>query len=46
MRWRRRHTRCSALTMIEAVENCVKHVGISLDETLRMASCILRKLLA
>lgn len=28
----------SALTMIEAVENCVKHVGISLDETLRMAS--------
>ncbi|MFS2223627.1 N-acetylglucosamine-6-phosphate deacetylase [Pantoea sp. B65] len=28
----------SALTMIEAVENCVEHVGISLDETLRMAT--------
>lgn len=28
----------SALTMIEAVENCVKHVGLSLDETLRMAT--------
>ncbi|OBT08601.1 N-acetylglucosamine-6-phosphate deacetylase [Vibrio sp. UCD-FRSSP16_10] len=28
----------SALTMIEAVENCVKHVGFSLDETLRMAT--------
>ncbi|CAM2774732.1 N-acetylglucosamine-6-phosphate deacetylase [Vibrio rarus] len=28
----------SALTMIEAVENCVKHVGISLDEALRMAT--------
>ncbi|GAB7220684.1 N-acetylglucosamine-6-phosphate deacetylase [Vibrio comitans] len=28
----------SALTMIEAVENCVKHAGLSLDETLRMAT--------
>lgn len=28
----------SALTMIEAVANCVEHVGISLDETLRMAT--------
>lgn len=28
----------SALTMIEAVRNCVEHVGISLDETLRMAT--------
>lgn len=28
----------SALTMIEAVENCVKHVGLPLDETLRMAT--------
>ena len=28
----------SALTMIEAVENCVEHAGISLDETLRMAT--------
>ncbi|UQY45351.1 N-acetylglucosamine-6-phosphate deacetylase [Erwinia sp. PK3-005] len=28
----------SALTMIEAVQNCVEHVGISLDETLRMAT--------
>ena len=28
----------SALTMIEAVENCVEHVGIALDETLRMAT--------
>jgi len=28
----------SALTMIEAVENSVEHVGISLDETLRMAT--------
>ena len=24
--------------MIEAVRNCVEHVGISLDETLRMAT--------
>lgn len=28
----------SALTMIEAVENSVEHVGISLNETLRMAT--------
>ncbi|QKJ86380.1 N-acetylglucosamine-6-phosphate deacetylase [Paramixta manurensis] len=28
----------SALTMIEAVRNCVEHVGIALDETLRMAT--------
>ncbi|MCU5774148.1 N-acetylglucosamine-6-phosphate deacetylase [Erwiniaceae bacterium BAC15a-03b] len=28
----------SALTMIEAVANCVEHAGISLDETLRMAT--------
>lgn len=28
----------SALTMIEAVENTVKHVGVPLDEALRMAS--------
>ncbi|MPW35247.1 N-acetylglucosamine-6-phosphate deacetylase [Vibrio sp. B1Z05] len=28
----------SALTMIEAVENCVKHAGFALDETLRMAT--------
>lgn len=28
----------SALTMREAVENCVKHVGIPLEEALRMAS--------
>ncbi|UJF18669.1 N-acetylglucosamine-6-phosphate deacetylase [Vibrio sp. SS-MA-C1-2] len=28
----------SAVTMIESVENTVKHVGIALDETLRMAS--------
>ncbi|XYX40875.1 N-acetylglucosamine-6-phosphate deacetylase [Candidatus Erwinia dacicola] len=28
----------SALTMIEAVKNSVEHVGISLDETLRMAT--------
>jgi len=28
----------SALTMIEAVQNCVKHVGISLAEALRMAT--------
>ncbi|MBW7982612.1 N-acetylglucosamine-6-phosphate deacetylase [Enterobacillus tribolii] len=28
----------SALTMIEAVQNSVEHVGIPLDETLRMAS--------
>ena len=28
----------SALTMIKAVQNCVEHVGIPLDEALRMAS--------
>jgi N-acetylglucosamine-6-phosphate deacetylase len=28
----------SALTMIEAVRNCVEHVGIPLDEALRMAT--------
>lgn len=28
----------SALTMIEAVKNCVEHVGIALDETVRMAT--------
>ncbi|WP_158120472.1 N-acetylglucosamine-6-phosphate deacetylase [Vibrio metoecus] len=28
----------SALTMIEAVQNMVEHVGIALDETLRMAT--------
>ncbi|WED20983.1 N-acetylglucosamine-6-phosphate deacetylase [Vibrio sp. JC009] len=28
----------SALTMIEAVQNCVEHVGIALDEALRMAT--------
>jgi len=28
----------SALTMLKAVENCVKKVGISLDESLRMAT--------
>lgn len=28
----------SALTMIEAVKNCVEHVGLPLDETLRMAT--------
>lgn len=28
----------SALTMIEAVQNTVEHVGIALDETLRMAT--------
>lgn len=28
----------SALTMIEAIENVVKHAGIALDEALRMAS--------
>lgn len=28
----------SALTMIEAVANCVRHIGISLAEALRMAS--------
>lgn len=28
----------SALTMIAAVKNCVQHVGIALDEALRMAS--------
>ncbi|HVN57737.1 MAG TPA: N-acetylglucosamine-6-phosphate deacetylase [Bacteroidales bacterium] len=28
----------SALTMMKAVENCVKHAGIDLDESLRMAS--------
>ncbi|HIF9400594.1 TPA: N-acetylglucosamine-6-phosphate deacetylase [Photobacterium damselae] len=28
----------SALTMIEAVQNCVEHVGIALDEAIRMAT--------
>lgn len=28
----------SALTMIEAIKNCVQHVGIALDEALRMAT--------
>jgi N-acetylglucosamine-6-phosphate deacetylase len=28
----------SALTMIEAVQNTVEHVGIALDEALRMAT--------
>lgn len=28
----------SALTLIEAVQNCVQHVGIPLDEALRMAT--------
>ncbi|HYC27528.1 MAG TPA: N-acetylglucosamine-6-phosphate deacetylase [Chitinophagaceae bacterium] len=28
----------SALTMLKAVRNCVEHVGISLEESLRMAS--------
>ncbi|MGL4269652.1 MAG: N-acetylglucosamine-6-phosphate deacetylase, partial [Plesiomonas sp.] len=28
----------SALTMIEAVQNCVEHIGIALDEALRMAT--------
>lgn len=28
----------SSLTMIRAVQNCVQHVGIPLDETLRMAT--------
>jgi N-acetylglucosamine-6-phosphate deacetylase len=28
----------SALTMIQAVRNCVYHVGIPLEEALRMAS--------
>ena len=28
----------SRLTLLKAVENCVKHAGISLDEALRMAS--------
>ncbi|WP_413110560.1 N-acetylglucosamine-6-phosphate deacetylase [Thaumasiovibrio sp. DFM-14] len=28
----------SALTMIEAVQNCVEHAGIALDEALRMAT--------
>lgn len=28
----------SALTLLQAVENCVKHVGISLEEALRMAT--------
>ncbi|TDW99574.1 N-acetylglucosamine-6-phosphate deacetylase [Dinghuibacter silviterrae] len=28
----------SALTMIKAVQNCVEHIGIPLDEALRMAS--------
>jgi N-acetylglucosamine-6-phosphate deacetylase len=28
----------SALTMIQAVRNCIKHAGISLEESLRMAS--------
>lgn len=28
----------SALTMIEAVQNCVQHIGIALDEALRMAT--------
>jgi N-acetylglucosamine-6-phosphate deacetylase len=28
----------SALSMIQAVKNCVEHVGISLEESLRMAS--------
>lgn len=30
----------SALTMREAVKNCVEHVGIALDEALRMASTV------
>jgi N-acetylglucosamine-6-phosphate deacetylase len=28
----------SALTMLKAVSNCIRHVGIALDESLRMAS--------
>jgi len=36
----------SALTMIEAVENSVKHVGIALDEALRMASLYPAKAIA
>lgn len=28
----------SAVTMIESIEQCVKHVGISLDEAIRMAT--------
>ncbi|TEW56775.1 N-acetylglucosamine-6-phosphate deacetylase [Psychromonas sp. RZ22] len=28
----------SAITMIESIEKCVKHVGITLDESLRMAT--------
>ena len=36
----------SALTMIEAIENSVKYVGIELDEALRMASLYPAKVIA
>jgi len=35
----------SLLTMLKAVKNCVKHVGIPLDEALRMASTYPAKLI-
>ena len=35
----------SALTMLKAVQNCVNHIGISLDESLRMASLYPAKVL-
>ncbi len=35
----------SALTMLKAVQNCVNHIGISLEESLRMASLYPAKVL-
>jgi len=35
----------SALTMLKAVRNCIEHVGISLEESLRMASLYPAKVL-
>jgi N-acetylglucosamine-6-phosphate deacetylase len=36
----------SALTMLQAVKNCVQHIGISLEEALRMASTYPTKAIA
>ncbi len=35
----------SALSLLQAVKNCVHHVGIALDEALRMATCYPAKLI-
>jgi N-acetylglucosamine-6-phosphate deacetylase len=32
------HCRVSALTMMKAVKNCIEHVGVDIQESLRMAS--------